>query len=100
VPQFFDVPNLTPNSADFSNVTSTQNLPLNVQRAFRLMFEASSHGATSALAGLEVQQAFSLDPYQDLRAATGPGRESGSRLRLYLLSAAWMAASASGAMIA
>ena len=35
---FFNVPNLTPNSADFGKVTSTQNLPLNVQLAFKLIF--------------------------------------------------------------
>jgi hypothetical protein len=35
---FFNVPNLTPNSADFGKVTSTQNLALNVQLAFKLIF--------------------------------------------------------------
>ena len=35
---FFNVPNLTPTSADFGKVTSTQNLPLNVQLAFKLIF--------------------------------------------------------------
>ena len=35
---FFNVPNLTPNSSDFGKVTSTQNLPLNVQLAFKLIF--------------------------------------------------------------
>ena len=35
---FFNVPNLSPNSSDFGKVTSTQNLALNVQLAFKLIF--------------------------------------------------------------
>ena len=35
---FFNVPNLDPTSSDFGKVTSTQNLPLNVQLAFKLIF--------------------------------------------------------------
>ncbi len=35
---FFNVPNLTPNNSEFGKVTSTQNLPLNVQLAFKLIF--------------------------------------------------------------
>lgn len=35
---FFNVPNLDPTSSDFGKVTSTQNLPLNVQLAFKLVF--------------------------------------------------------------
>jgi hypothetical protein len=35
---FFNVPNLDPTSSDFGKVTSTQNLPLNVQLAFKIIF--------------------------------------------------------------
>jgi hypothetical protein len=35
---FFNVPNLDPTSSDFGKVTSTQNLPLNVQLGFKLIF--------------------------------------------------------------
>ena len=35
---FFNVPNLDPTSSDFGKVTSTQNLALNVQLAFKLVF--------------------------------------------------------------
>jgi hypothetical protein len=35
---FFNVPNLDPRSSDFGKVTSTQNLALNVQLAFKLIF--------------------------------------------------------------
>jgi hypothetical protein len=35
---FFNQPNLDPLSSDFGKVTSTQNLPLNVQLAFKLVF--------------------------------------------------------------
>jgi hypothetical protein len=35
---FFNVPNLDPTSSNFGKVTSTQNLPLNVQLAFKIVF--------------------------------------------------------------
>jgi outer membrane receptor protein involved in Fe transport len=35
---FFNIPNLDPTSSDFGKVTDTQNLPLNVQLAFKIIF--------------------------------------------------------------
>jgi len=35
---FFNIPNLDPTSSDFGKVTDTQNLPLNVQLAFKIVF--------------------------------------------------------------
>jgi hypothetical protein len=35
---YFNAPTLTPTSSDFGKVVSTQNLPLNVQLAFKLIF--------------------------------------------------------------